>query len=272
MSRPRQFGTGLKICLSFLPILILSCFWKSGSHLEAASVGFDLVAGVIELTLAIWFFRVVFVLKITPTEEMKERKEQLEAALGLVAAIFFIFATVASLRIHILSERERIESEIERKESRDKIKELETRIADRSISQDQMDGFKSLLINAPKKSVWIVVNSQTPETQKLARTIRQMLDDSGYTATGGVPSAFGGGGGGAGIWDLTWPLPVEIDALSKGAIGSLTFSILDEHSLPPYGLALSDAFKGAGIKMSRSFVDFVGKGDAVIIILGKEGF
>jgi len=85
--------------------------WDSASHLEVFSLGFESIAGIVEAILAVCFARAVFALRKEPTEEIKRQKERLEAALGLIAAVFFIVAIAACWRILILNKSERVESD-----------------------------------------------------------------------------------------------------------------------------------------------------------------
>ena len=73
---------------------MISYIWDSASHLEVFSLGFESIAGIVELALALCFARVVFALRSEPTEEIKRRKERLEAALGLVARVLADFNIV----------------------------------------------------------------------------------------------------------------------------------------------------------------------------------
>ena len=90
---------------------MISYFWDSATHLEIFSLAFESLAGIAELILAICFGMAIFAFRSEPTEEAKNKKERLEAAFGLVAAVAVIFAILAGWRILVLFGQEKIETD-----------------------------------------------------------------------------------------------------------------------------------------------------------------
>jgi hypothetical protein len=181
---------------------LFSYLWDSAPHLEAFSLGFESGAGVFELVLAICFARTVFALRTEPTEEIKRRKERLEAALGLVAGIFFIVAIAACWRILILSKNERIESSRQlnamandlaaAKQTANEARNTAEQVKWRAFSEQQKRLAKETLVVYSGTSVDISSAIDDSGSEDFARRLNDLLNSCGWKSSEGGRGMFPG--------------------------------------------------------------------------------
>ncbi len=97
---------------------MFSYFWNFELHLAVLALAFESFAGIVELAIAVWL---AAVRKEEKTAEVEHRKERLENAFSIIAALFFIVAVAVTWRIIVLqsaheknldTQKERYESEL----------------------------------------------------------------------------------------------------------------------------------------------------------------
>src|SRR6266850_918256 len=109
---------------------MLSYFWDSELHLAFLALAFESFAGTVELVIEIWLRRV----RAKKTDEAEHRKEQLESAFRLIAAVCFIVAIVVTWRIVVLQGAH----EAQQKNQEELVKRLEIKLAEESKRADEL--------------------------------------------------------------------------------------------------------------------------------------
>lgn len=180
---------------------MIAYFWSSASHLETFSLAFESIAGAVELVLAICFARTVFALRNEPSEEIRRQKERLEAALGLVAGIFFVVAIAACWRIVILSKNERMEAQqqlssmandlaiakqsaVDASNALTEARAVAARQKPRSFSEQQKQLAQETLAVYSGTDVYITSSTDDPDSVDFAPRLSELLNSCGWKTSG----------------------------------------------------------------------------------------
>ena len=136
---------------------LLSYFWDSEIHLEIFSLSFESAAAGVELLLAIWLAKTVIAFEKEPIEKIKRRREKLEAAFGVVAALFLAVAVGSIWRLVVLHESNVIKAAEPLISLSNRLEQTETKFA--AATNELENALKAAKIKPLKDRIADCINS-----------------------------------------------------------------------------------------------------------------